>query len=65
MARRQVNGIFLLDKPLEVSSNGILQRDSLVISRLKKRDIPALWIRWRQACCRFVLVRRLNFVSFC
>lgn len=26
MARRQVNGIFLLDKPLEVSSNGILQR---------------------------------------
>lgn len=26
MARRQVNGILLLDKPLEVSSNGILQR---------------------------------------
>jgi tRNA pseudouridine55 synthase len=26
VARRQVNGILLLDKPLEVSSNGILQR---------------------------------------
>lgn len=26
MARRSVDGIFLLDKPLEVSSNGILQR---------------------------------------
>lgn len=26
MARRSVNGIFLLDKPLEISSNGILQR---------------------------------------
>lgn len=26
MARRAVDGIFLLDKPLEVSSNGILQR---------------------------------------
>lgn len=26
MARRQVDGIFLLDKPLEISSNGILQR---------------------------------------
>lgn len=26
MARRSVNGILLLDKPLEVSSNGILQR---------------------------------------
>lgn len=26
MARRQVDGIFLLNKPLEISSNGILQR---------------------------------------
>ena len=26
MARRIVDGILLLDKPLEVSSNGILQR---------------------------------------
>ena len=26
MARRAVHGILLLDKPLEISSNGILQR---------------------------------------
>ena len=61
--RRPIDGVLLIDKPYDISSNGALQKARWLLNAAKAGHTGVL--RWPPACCRCAWARPPSFRLIC